>query len=81
MQYCITFRFCLYGITMKRMDTAIPGVQIITPDVYHDARGSFYEIFRKHMFPDFTQDNIRLSQNNGYCVDYITSRSTRKASS
>jgi dTDP-4-dehydrorhamnose 3,5-epimerase len=47
---------------MKRMDTAIPGVQIITPDVYHDARGMFYEIFRKHMFPDFTQDNIVISK-------------------
>ena len=39
-------------------DTAIPGVQIITPQVYEDKRGHFYEIFRKYMFPEFVQDNI-----------------------
>jgi len=43
---------------MKRIDTAIPGVQIITPYVYDDARGMFYEIFRKYQFPEFVQDNI-----------------------
>lgn len=47
---------------MKRLDTTIPGVQIITPDVYHDARGSFYEIFRKYQFPEFVQDNIVQSK-------------------
>ena len=39
-------------------DTEIQGVQIITPQVFMDGRGCFYEIFRKYMFPEFVQDNI-----------------------
>jgi dTDP-4-dehydrorhamnose 3,5-epimerase len=46
---------------MNKRDTAIPGVQIITPNVFADKRGYFYEIFRKYEFPEFVQDNIVCS--------------------
>jgi len=39
-------------------DTEIPGVQIITPQVFMDGRGFFFEIFRKYQFPEFVQDNL-----------------------
>ena len=49
---------------MKVLDTAIPDVKIIEPDVFGDDRGFFYESFNRRRFReqigldlDFVQDN------------------------
>ncbi|HKP13972.1 MAG TPA: dTDP-4-dehydrorhamnose 3,5-epimerase family protein, partial [Blastocatellia bacterium] len=48
---------------MKRIDTALPGVWIIEPEVWRDERGFFFESFSKRRFVengldlDFVQDN------------------------
>jgi len=49
---------------MKVIDTSIPEVKIIEPEVFGDDRGFFYESFNRRRFseltginPDFVQDN------------------------
>ncbi|MDR2330501.1 MAG: dTDP-4-dehydrorhamnose 3,5-epimerase, partial [Comamonas sp.] len=49
---------------MQAIDTALPGVKIIEPKVFGDARGFFYESFNQRAFDaavgqhyDFVQDN------------------------
>ena len=44
---------------MKFVETNLPGVQRILPDVFADERGFFMETFRANWFPDasFVQDN------------------------
>lgn len=49
---------------MNVIDTAIAGVKIIEPAVFHDERGFFYESYNQDKFcaitgawPDFVQDN------------------------
>ena len=49
---------------MKVLDTSIPDVKIIEPDVFGDSRGFFMESFNRKRFaeltgfnPDFVQDN------------------------
>lgn len=49
--------------------TGIDGLLIITPDVFPDDRGYFYEIFNKNKYNElggfeFLQDNISSSQRN-----------------
>ena len=53
---------------MKAVATAIPGVLVIEPAVYGDARGSFYESWNRRAFAklvggdvDFVQDNHSAS--------------------
>ncbi len=53
---------------MKVHETPLPGVLLIEPDVYADARGSFRETFRDGRYAEqgiagpFTQDNISVSR-------------------
>lgn len=52
---------------MKRLDTRLPGVCIIEPRVYGDARGSFFESFHASRFHElgldlqFVQSNVSRS--------------------
>lgn len=53
---------------MKVIDTALPGVRIIEPQVFGDARGFFLESFSAHRYreaagieSDFVQDNVSRS--------------------
>ena len=52
---------------MKRIDTKLPGVCVIEPDVHGDARGYFMEIYSTRHFADiginavFVQDNQSFS--------------------
>ncbi len=52
---------------MRFILTQIPGVVLIEPDVYEDARGFFFESYRKDIFQkqgisvDFVQDNHSAS--------------------
>lgn len=52
---------------MNKADTVIPGVYILQPDVYRDARGFFLESYHKARFSDFgikdqfVQDNHSFS--------------------
>jgi dTDP-4-dehydrorhamnose 3,5-epimerase len=40
-------------------NTELDGVQIITPEIHHDERGHFLEVYRKNnLLPEFVQDNI-----------------------
>jgi len=45
--------------TMEITDTNLPGVKLITPEVFRDERGFFLECFRESWFGDysFVQDN------------------------
>jgi dTDP-4-dehydrorhamnose 3,5-epimerase len=53
---------------MEIVDTEIPDVKLIQPNVFEDERGFFYESYRKQIFAkqgldiDFVQDNISLSK-------------------
>lgn len=56
---------------MKRIDTALPGVCIIEPDVHGDARGYFMETYSTRNFAEigidtvFVQDNQSFSSQKG----------------
>lgn len=53
---------------MKRIDLAIPGVCLLEPRVFEDARGLFYESYREDVFRQlgiadrFVQDNHSISR-------------------
>lgn len=53
---------------MKVIETAIPGVLIIEPEVFGDSRGFFLEIFRSERYlsagvqAEFVQDNLSRSE-------------------
>ena len=50
---------------MKIEKTKLDGVQIIHPDIYHDYRGSFLEMFNElNSNYNFVQDNISISHKN-----------------
>ena len=52
---------------MKRIDTKLPGVCIVEPDVHGDHRGYFMETYNQKAFEDigitavFVQDNQSLA--------------------
>lgn len=56
---------------MKRMDTKLPGVCIVEPQVFNDQRGYFMETYSKRAFADigicseFVQDNQSFSSQKG----------------
>jgi dTDP-4-dehydrorhamnose 3,5-epimerase len=53
---------------MKTIETALPGVMVIEPQVFGDERGFFMETFHQARYADFNihatlvQDNLSLSQ-------------------
>ena len=49
---------------MKTTSTAIPGVLIIEPKVFGDARGFFFESFNQQAFNDATGTNHQFVQDN-----------------
>jgi len=49
---------------MKTTPTAIPGVLIIEPKVFGDARGFFYESFNQKAFNDATGTDHQFVQDN-----------------
>ena len=49
---------------MKTTPTAIPGVLIIEPKVFGDARGFFFESFNQNAFNDATGTNHQFVQDN-----------------
>src|SRR5208282_846177 len=55
---------------MKIIDSSIPEVKIIIPDIYQDSRGSFFESFSQRSFDElgisvkFVQDNQSISSKN-----------------
>ena len=56
---------------MEIKDTNINGLKIITPKLFNDSRGYFYEIFQKKRYEEFlginsnfVQDNISYSKKN-----------------
>ncbi len=49
---------------MKTTPTAIPGVLIIEPKVFGDARGFFFESFNQQAFNDATGTNHQFVQDN-----------------
>lgn len=55
---------------MEIISSKIPGLKIIKPKVFEDARGSFFESFSKQIFAnagitdDFVQDNQSVSKSN-----------------
>ena len=52
---------------MKVIETSIPGVVVLEPRVFNDARGYFFESYSKRVFDaevapvDFVQDNESMS--------------------
>jgi dTDP-4-dehydrorhamnose 3,5-epimerase len=53
---------------MKRVETSLPGVWVIEPQVFGDARGYFFESYQREKFAqlgileDFVQDNRSFSR-------------------
>lgn len=55
---------------MNVIETEIPGVLVIEPDVFSDERGYFKETYNRERYaalglPDFVQDNLSLSKPAG----------------
>ena len=56
---------------MKKIETALPGVVIVEPQVFGDQRGYFMETYNKQAFADigitteFVQDNQSYSAQKG----------------
>ena len=49
---------------MKRIDTDLPGVCVIEPQVFGDARGFFYESFNAEKFADLGLGALQFVQTN-----------------
>ena len=55
---------------MKIRETAIPGVLVISPNIFRDPRGFFFETWNQHAMAEaglpehWAQDNFSLSQKN-----------------
>ncbi|HET8898683.1 MAG TPA: dTDP-4-dehydrorhamnose 3,5-epimerase family protein, partial [Rhodanobacteraceae bacterium] len=49
---------------MRRIDTALPGVCVIEPQVFGDARGFFYESYHAGKFADIGLGDLRFVQSN-----------------
>lgn len=49
---------------MKIIETAIPGVLIIEPDVFEDERGFFLESYNERSFAKATSAHVRFVQDN-----------------
>lgn len=50
---------------MKVTETPLEGMLLIEPDVYHDERGRFHEVWNRSRYPDFPafdQDNLSRSR-------------------
>ena len=53
---------------MKVRETALPGVLVVEPQVFGDARGFFFETYRAQRYAEagipasFVQDNVSLSE-------------------
>lgn len=52
---------------MKVEKTDIEGVVVITPDVFKDARGYFFESFSERRFHELVNPNIHFVQDNQSC--------------
>ena len=73
---------------MKRIDTKLPGVYIVEPQVFGDQRGYFMETYNKKAFEDigitaeFVQDNQSYSAQKGIlravCTGEDGSRDARR---
>lgn len=49
---------------MKLIETNIPGLLVIEPDVFHDSRGCFFESFSVRKFEELTGLNVEFVQDN-----------------
>ena len=49
---------------MKVIETRLPEVKIIEPQVFTDARGSFHESFNQHKFDQLVQKDVTFVQDN-----------------
>ena len=49
---------------MKVIETRLPEVKIIEPQVFTDARGSFHESFNQHKFDQLVEKNVKFVQDN-----------------
>jgi dTDP-4-dehydrorhamnose 3,5-epimerase len=55
---------------MKIQETALPGVLLLTPKIYHDSRGAFQETWNQRAMTqaglpnDWVQDNFSISRKN-----------------
>jgi dTDP-4-dehydrorhamnose 3,5-epimerase len=55
---------------MKIQETALPGVLLLTPKIYHDTRGAFQETWNQRAMTeaglptDWVQDNFSISKKN-----------------
>jgi len=49
---------------LKVIDTAIPGVKLLEPKVFGDARGFFFESFNERAFADAIGEEVRFVQDN-----------------
>ena len=49
---------------MKLIETNIPGLLVIEPDVFHDSRGCFFESFSSRKFEGLTGDRVDFVQDN-----------------
>lgn len=51
---------------MKRIDTKLPGVYIIEPDVHGDARGYFMETYSTRSFKELGIDTVFVQDNQSF---------------
>ena len=49
---------------MKVIETLLPGVKIIEPQIFNDSRGSFHESFNHRKFDQLVAKNVKFVQDN-----------------
>lgn len=59
---------------MKLIETNIPGLLVIEPDVFHDGRGFFFESFSARKFEELTGLKVEFVQDNESHSAYGTVR-------
>lgn len=59
---------------MKLIETYIPGLLVIEPDVFHDSRGCFFESFSERKFEELTGLKVDFVQDNESHSAYGTVR-------
>ena len=70
---------------LKRIDTELPGVCVIEPEVFEDSRGGFFETYHREKFTALGIDAIFVQENQsvpakGFCAASITNSLIRRPS-
>lgn len=65
---------CVIDMAMKKIETSLPGVVIVEPQVFSDHRGYFMETYNQKAFADLGIDNVFVQDNQSFTAQKGTLR-------